>query len=170
MSDTEPPEQPQGPPYVDEEYHSPAIPVGGTAITYPADTVRGGRSRKGPRAPRPPKPQDHWAELQELRGKLAEHEETMAKLKSAFGMISVALDIRRPETGMSVDSGAAVFGDETPAHRPPRLSRRGGANCINSSHYKNNNRGGGYHNNNNGGGNAGGFRSHRGNAPGFRGP
>lgn len=164
MSDTEPPEQPQGHPDMSEEYTSQVIPAG---ATFSVDTVRGGRGRKGPRPPRPPKPQDHWNELQELRGKLAEHEEMMGKLRSAFGMISVALDIRRPETASTVDGYA--FGDETPAHRPARLSRRGGANCFNSSHYKNNNRGGGVNN-----GNANstplGYRSHRGNAPGYRGP
>lgn len=173
MSDAELPDQPQG--HLDEEsYHTPPVPTG-AAATYPnslGETVRGGRGRRGPkdgqRGPHPRKPQDHWNELQELRSKLAEHEETMGKLRSAFGMISAALDIHRSETVVPVDGYA--FHDETPAHRPARLSRRGGANSVNTSHYKNNNRGGGY---NNGGANStplGGYRQHRGNAPGFHGP
>ena len=81
----------------------------------------------------------------------------MGKLRAAFGMISAALDIPRP----TVPDGGVDLGElHPPAHRPARMSRRGGANGVNSAHYKNNNRGGGV--------NPGGqYRTHRGAAPGF---
>ena len=144
-------------------------------IQFGGNFGRGGRrnmSRKPPREPRPHQ-QDHWSELQELRGKLAEHEETMGKLKAAFGMIAVALDCKL-DCKMDIQSGrpnAHSFfqmpeyggpGDsEMPANRPPRLSRRGGVSCVNTSQYKNYNRGGGHNF-------SGGYRGHMGHAPGFR--
>ena len=130
---------------------------------------RGGR-RKSVRQPRSHQ-QDHWAELQALRGKLAEQEETMGKLKAAFGMIALALDIQQPRVtvdpfGHSVHdtaSGSHAFQMDTPANRPPRMSRGGGVNCVNTSHYKNTNRGGGQNS-----GFRRGFRASVGNFPGFR--
>jgi hypothetical protein len=118
--------------------------------------ARGGR-RKAPREPRG-RPENHWNELQELRAKLAEHEETMAKLKSAFASIALALDVLPGRHDMD----ATTLGQEFPANRPPRMSRRGGINGFSDSHYKNNNRGG------RGGALNGGYRSYRNNAPGFR--
>jgi hypothetical protein len=127
MSDSELNEQPRG--GEGEAYHQ--LP-GGPNTDVP---------RK--RNPRNPKPRaDYWSDIQELRGKLAEHEEMMGKLRSAFSMIAVALDIT-PRT-MELES-------HEPAHRPPRFDRRNGTNPF----YKNNNRGGGH-------------RSFRGHAPGFR--
>lgn len=158
MSDAELTEQPQGHSDQTDAYHT-------TPIGPHTEAARGGR-RKAPRTPNNNNRQrapDHWNDLQELRGKLAEHDETMAKLKSAFSLIAVALDLNLP------DGSQQWHGVDTPAHRPPRLSagRRGGANCVNSSHYKNNNRGGGF---NPGGANPGygGYRANRGNSPGFR--
>ena len=169
MSDVEATEQPQG--------HLEPLPdaPSDTRVVYNADLPRGGRRK----APRPPKSGpgnnnndrqrgvDHWTDIQELRGRLAEHEETMAKLKSAFAMISVALDLGLPD---ALPQWQPWQGVDAPAHRPPRVtSRRGGANCVNTSHYKNNNRGGGF---NPGGANpgSGGYRGGRGNSPGFRPP
>ena len=94
--------------------------------------------------------------------------ETMEKLKAAFGMIAMALDIQRP--GVTVDpfghsghdtvAGGPAF--DTPANRPPRMSRRGGVNCVNTAHYKNYNKGGGQSHG------RGGFRGSVRNIPGFR--
>lgn len=99
-----------------------------------------------------------WHEIQSLRRKLTEHEETIGKLKAAFGMIAVALDVQRPATPPQAypfvfnGSGNAARGSsihEMPANRPPRLLRRGGFNNANnrdassgnSVYYKNNNKG-----------------------------
>lgn len=161
MSDAEAAEQPQGHLEHADTFHGASSD---TRVVYAADLSRGGR-RKPPRPPKSAgtdrqKGSDHWTDIQELRSKLAEHEETMAKLKSAFAMISVALDLGLPDT---VPQWQGV---DAPAHRPPRLNRRGGANCVNTSHYKNNNRGGGF---NPGGANPGigGYRGARGSAPSF---
>lgn len=127
---------------------------------FGSQTGRGGRrnvQRKPPREPRAHQ-QDHWSELQELRAKLAEHEEAMGKLKAAFGMIAIALDIQ-PAVHMPEYGGPG--NTDMPANRPPRLSRRGGVSCVNTSQYKNYNRGGAHNF-------SGGYRGHMGNAPGFR--
>ena len=131
----------------------PQTPPSMTGVSGP----RGGR-RKSYKEPRG-RPQDHWNELQELRGKLIEHEETIVKLRSAFGLIAVALDIQpgRPQA----DADGALFCHEMPANRPPRMSRRGGANSVNTSHYKKYNRGGGADHY------TGGYMGYRGNPPGF---
>ncbi len=157
MSDVEPPEQPSGHFNEDAVYvmSEPAAPEGDEVT----NAARGGRGRKGQKKnPFNQKPQqgDHWSDLQELRVKLAEHEEMLGKLRSAFAMISVTLDLRRPGTATtvysSVDDSSSFLGEDA-AHRPARLTRRGGANSFNTSHYKNNNRGGSanFNNNNNGG-------------------
>ncbi len=88
------------------------------------------RPHSGPARP------DHWSEMQELRGKLAEQDEMLSKLKAAFGMISIALEVGHPPP-VDVD-----MHEYTPAHRPARMTRRGGSNAVSSAHYKNNNRGG----------------------------
>jgi hypothetical protein len=126
-----------------------------------------GRLQRGRRAKtqRGQDQSDNWSELQELRDRLAEHEETMERLKSVFGMISCVLK----GTGTHLDSLGTNLqmtgryhwmhgNNETPSSRPPRLDRRGGVNG-NTSHYKNNNRGGV----------SGGYRGVKGGAQGFRG-
>jgi hypothetical protein len=151
MSEVEPPEQPQG--HFDDAVYvmrEPAAPEGDETAAF----ARGGRGRKGAKNPKNQLNQTpqggHLSELQELRGKLAEHEEMMGKLRAAFGMISAALDLRRPAAYSSVDDASSFLDEDAVAHRPARLSRRGGANCFNTAHYKNNNRGGSANFNNSG--------------------
>ena len=144
-----------------EQSHS-NIPDDVSTITLTDGTLVDPHSERRRRPPRAPKPRpDNWNEIQELRGRLAEHDEAMEKLRAAFGMISVALGVGLPQAGFEprVD-------DDAPAHRPSRMSRRGGANSVNTSHYKNNNRGGPNHGGNNHG--AGGYRGYRNGTPGFR--
>lgn len=121
-SDTMPRDVPPGPP---EEFH-----VFSHEIHSNERRGKGNRNHNNPRPPRTAPRSDHWPELQELRSKLAEHEETMGRLRSAFGMISVALGVHQPN-GMSVDGDGAFGGWEEPANRPPRLSR-GGNNHLNN--------------------------------------
>ena len=166
----------------DSELHTDVISEVSDGLSPSSASMQRGGRRKPPttREPRS-KQQGIWAEVQALRVKLAEQEETIEKLKAAFGMISMALDIQRPaagvdtlghtgHTGHSGHSGytghagytvaASSLAFEEPAHRPPRMSRRGGVNCVNTSHYKTYNRGGrSFH---------GGYREHVGNSPGFR--
>jgi hypothetical protein len=112
------------------------------------------RTFRGRDCPDSPNGSTHnsWSELQELRSKMMHHEETMDKLKVALGALSSALDTSAPEPH-------GYYGNnESPANRPPRMNRRGGANG-NTSHYKTNNRGGG---------STGGYRNYRGGASSFR--
>lgn len=120
-----------------------------------AVTHHSGGGRKSARDPREHQ-QNLWSEIQSLRRKLAEHEETIEKLKAAFGVIAVALDIQRPVAppdpfGFNGSSNAATGSStfEMPANRPPRLLRRGGFNNMNnrdessgnSVYHKNHNKG-----------------------------
>ena len=150
MSDSE---QPHSNTHIPDDVSVVALPDG--------PRVDHERRRRPPRAPKP-RP-DNWGDIQELRNRLAEHEETVEKLRAAFGMISVALGVGLPQGGFE-----ARVDDDAPAHRPGRMTRRGGANSVNTSHYKNNNRGGGGGHGHNGNGVNGGYRGYRGGAPGFR--
>lgn len=131
---------------------------------------RGGRRKSGGQI-RANK-QNFSDELQTLRGKLAEHEETMGKLKAAFGMISIALDIQphshQPASAVNVDSflhggynaAASSTAVEMPSNRRPRMSRNSGIDFMGTDQRRNYSRGGGRNY-------RGGFRGSLGNFPAF---
>ena len=102
-------------------------------------------------------PNHHWRELQELRSRLAEHEETVERLKSAFGMISCALSPCPDSPPMETFVGGHRSNEEqsSGSNRP---GRRGRSN-NNMSHYRTNTRGGA----------SGGYQGYRGAHSGFRG-
>ncbi len=142
----------------DEEYVTqPPLP---NHVDRDVPMTRGGR-RNTQKEPRGRPPPIHRNELQEMRGKLAEHEDTLLKLKSAFGMIFAALDIQQ---GMPVGDHDVSMSD-LPANRPFRMSKRGGGNNGNDYHHRNNFRG---HGGAGRGDHGGGYRQYRNNAPGFR--
>ena len=86
------------------------------------------RVRRGPRRQRVDR-------LSELYARMAAQEEVLERIRRGLSMLCGALNVHPADT--TDDS----LRDDVPAHRPPRATRRGGANCINNAHYKNSNRG-----------------------------
>ncbi len=124
-------------------------------LVQDSSNFNGTTYQRGRRAPR-----GHLDGLHELRAKVAAHDETIERLKAAFGALVLSLGPSLhngsvpPTTHGSYRGGYAGRSDhvtddhttashggrwlhgETPANRPPR----GGVNG-NTSHYKTNNRG-----------------------------
>lgn len=156
MSDAEPQESQD----LHTELGSPAPPRGGRQKSSRGQDTQNRHNSQN-------NPNHHWRELQELRLRLAEHEETVERLKSAFGMISCALSpcLDSPPLQQSGcvyrragDCHRSGSNDEQ-SNRPGRLDRRARSNS-NTSHYKTNNRGGA----------SGGYQNYRGANSSFQGP